>query len=189
MLRLMRQHRPAGDIADRIHARHIGAAETIRLHHAALQRDAQRLQAEIFDIGDDARRRQDALDLQSLRRAIGAFQRRHDAVGLLLQRGDSRRRANDDALLLETLARQRGDLGVFDGEDLRQRLDERHLHPECPEEGGEFDADGAGAHDQQRLRKPLRLQRLEIGPDKTPVGPSPGSARGRAPVATMMFFA
>ena len=88
---------------------------------------------------------------------------------------------NLDALLLERLAREAGDLGVLDRQDLRQHLDHRHLGAEGAVERGELDADGAGADHQQRLRHLLRDHRLEIGPHQLLVGLEPGQhARPRA---------
>ena len=86
-----------------------------------------------------------------------------------------------DALLLEALAREAGDLGVLDGQDLRQHLDDRHLDAHGAVEGGELDADGARAHDEQRFRHRRRHHRLEIGPDQLAVRLDAGQrARPRA---------
>ena len=60
-----------------------------------------------------------------------------------------------DALLLEALAGERGDLLVLDGQDLRQHLDDRHLGAHRAVERGELDADGARADDEQRFRHGL----------------------------------
>ena len=84
------------------------------------------------------------------------------------------------ALLLERLACQRGDLGVLDGQDLRQQLDDRHLGAERAVERCELDADRARAHDEQRLGHGLRHHGLEVGPDAVAVGLDAGQhARAR----------
>src|SRR3982074_4890 len=46
-----------------------------------------------------------------------------------------------DAILLEPLARQAGDFGILDGEDLRQHLDHGDVRSHGVEERCEFDAD------------------------------------------------
>ena len=68
------------------------------------------------------------------------------------------------------LRAKRGDLGILDGQDLRQHFDDGHLGAHGPVEVGELDADGARAHDQQRLREGLRDHGLVIGPDQLAVG-------------------
>src|SRR5262249_28277342 len=57
MLCLVRQHRRACYIADRIDARHTCAAEAIDNDDAFVGLDAERLEAEILDIAGDADRR------------------------------------------------------------------------------------------------------------------------------------
>ena len=79
------------------------------------------------------------------------------------------------------LAGEGGDLGVLDGQDLRQHLDHRHLGAERAVERGELDADGARADHQQRLGDRRRHHRLEVGPDQLLVGLDAGQhARPRA---------
>ncbi len=86
-----------------------------------------------------------------------------------------------DALLLERLAGERRDLGVLDGQDLRQQFDHRHLRAHGAVERRELDPDGTGADHQQRLRHPVRRHGLEIGPDQLLVRLDAGEhARPRA---------
>ena len=74
-----------------------------------------------------------------------------------------------------------GNLGVLDRHDRRHQLDHGHLDAHGAVEGGELDADGARAHDQQRLRHLRRHHRLEIGPDQLAVRLDAGQrARPRA---------
>ena len=54
MLGLVRQHRRAGDVADRVDARHVGAAVAVDDDGTAIGLDAERLQPEPLDIADDA---------------------------------------------------------------------------------------------------------------------------------------
>ncbi len=90
---------------------------------------------------------------------------RRDAALAAFHLGDLGAGENSNALLLERLARQRRDLRVLGGQDLRQQLDHRHLDAERAIERGELDADGAGPGDQQRARQRRRQHGLEIGPD------------------------
>ena len=86
-----------------------------------------------------------------------------------------------DALPLEALAGEGGDLRVLHGQDLRQHLDHRDLGAQRAEERGELDADGARAHDEQRFRHLRRHHRLEVGPHQLLVGLETGQhARPRA---------
>src|SRR3569832_1529717 len=62
VLGLVRQHRRAGDVADGVDARHAGAAQRIDLDDPAFGVHADLLEAEVFDVADDAHRRDDALD-------------------------------------------------------------------------------------------------------------------------------
>ena len=93
-----------------------------------------------------------------------------DAVGLLVELRHLGAGHDLDALPLEALAREGRDLGVLDGQDLRQHLHHRHLRAQRAEERGELDADGARADHQQRLRDRRRHHRLEVGPHQLLVG-------------------
>ena len=166
MLGLVRQHRRAGDIADGVDARHIGLAVAIDHDGAAIGFHAELFEPEIFDIADHADGRDHAIDGDRLRAALAVVDGRGDAVGLLVELGDFRAGDDLDALLLELLAREGGDLRILDRQDLRQHFDDRHLGAHGAIEGREFDADGAGADHQQRLRHLVRVHRLEIGPDQ-----------------------
>jgi hypothetical protein len=69
MLGLVRQHRRAGDIADRIDAGNIGAAVAVGLDCAALDLHAECLEAKVLDIADHADGRDHPLDGEGLRLA------------------------------------------------------------------------------------------------------------------------
>ena len=62
VLGLVREQRRTGDVADGIDAGHVGAAGAVDDDRAALDLHAELFQAEIFDIADDADRRDDAVD-------------------------------------------------------------------------------------------------------------------------------
>ena len=181
MLGLVRQHRRTCDVADGVDAGHVGLAVAVDHDAAAIGLDAEFLQAEVLDVADHADRRDHPLELDGLRlplpssmvaTTLSAFF--SSFVTLVL--GEDL-----DALLLEPLAREAGDLGVLDGQDLRQHLDHGDVGAHGVEERCELDADRAGADHQQRFRHPLRHHRLEIGPDQLLVGLQPRQhARPRA---------
>ena len=137
---------------------------------AALGFHAEFFEAEIFDIADDADGGDDALDGQRLHAAFAVIDGRDDAVGLLVEFCHFGASVNFDALLLETLAREGGDLGILGRQDLRQHLDHGHLGAKRAIERGEFDADRARADDKQCLRHAVRDHGLEISPDQFLVG-------------------
>src|SRR6516165_7051215 len=75
-----------------------------------------------------------------------------------------------DALFFEALAREGGDFGVFDRQNLRQYLDKGHVRAKRAIERSEFNADRARTNDQNRFRDTVRHHGFEIGPDKFLVG-------------------
>ena len=169
MLRLMREHRRARDIADRVDALHIRAAEIVDDDRAALRLHAELLEAEILDIAGDADRRDQALGRDGDARALGILDMGSDAILRLLDLRHLGAREYLDAGFLEAFAGMGRDLRILDRKDLRQELDDRHLRAHVAEEGCEFDADRARAHDEERLRDRWRHHRLEIGPDQLAV--------------------
>ena len=70
----------------------------------------------------------------------------------LVELGDFRAGEDLDALLLELLARDAGDLGILRRQDLRQHFHHGHLRAHGAIERRELDSDRAGADHQQRLR-------------------------------------
>src|SRR5690606_19458087 len=120
MLGLVRQHRRAGAIADGIDARDIGAAITLDDTGAIPDLHAELLEAELLDIADHANRRDHAFRLDLLLLAVLGLDRGGDRVARLRDLRDLGLGENLDAVLLEALARQRGDLGILDRQDLRQ---------------------------------------------------------------------
>lgn len=114
---------------------------------AAVGLHAELLEAEILDIADDADSRDHAIDGERLRATLAVVDRGGDAVGLLVEPGDLRAGEDFHALLLELLARERGNLRILGRQDLRQHLDHGHLRAHGAVEGSELDADRAGADD------------------------------------------
>ena len=181
VLGLVGEHRRAGDVADGVDARHVGAAEPVDNDGAAIDLHPELLQPEPLDIADDADRRDHALGLDRPGPALAVLERRGDAVALLVELGHLGPGVNLDTLLLEALARQRGDLGILGRQDLRQHLDDRNVGAHGLVERGEFDPDRARSDDQERFRHAIRHHGLEIGPDELLVGLQSGKhARTRA---------
>ena len=83
-----------------------------------------------------------------------------------------------DALFLEALAGESGDLFVLDRQDAVEHFDDRHLGAHVAVEAGEFHADRAGADDQKRFRDRLRDHRFLVGPYQLAVGFEPGQRAG-----------
>ena len=69
------------------------------------------------------------------------------------------------ALLFKLLLGVGGNLRVLDRQDAIHHLNNRRFGAERVVEAGEFDADGAGADDQQLLRHVRRLKRVFVSPD------------------------
>jgi len=133
-----------------------------------------------FDVADDAHCRDEALGGDGLRFAA-LFDGGGDAGALFFQLGDFGIGQDLDALLLEALARQPGDLRVLDWQDLRQYFHHGDLGAERAVERGKLDADGTGTDDQQRLRHAVGHHGLEISPDQFLVRLDAGQhARSRA---------
>ena len=181
VLGLVREHRRAGDVADGVDAGHVGAVErsTTMMPRSVFTPTFSRPRPSTLPTTPTAEMTRSTVSvcvppLPSSMVAVTPSPFLSSFVTLAPVR-----------ILMpcfsKLLAREGGDLGVLDGQDLRQHLDHRHLGAERAVERGELDADRAGADDQQRLRHAVRHHRLEIGPDQLPVGLEPGQhARPRA---------
>jgi hypothetical protein len=73
------------------------------------------------------------------------------------------------ALPLERLVREGGNFFVLDRKNSRQHFNDRDLDAEVEVETGEFDADRAGADDQQRFRHDGWHHRVPVRPDQLAV--------------------
>lgn len=81
---------------------------------------------------------------------------------------------------------RRADLGLSLGEQARP-ADERHLDAGAGEHLGELCADIASAHDEQRTRQFLEVERGRAGQIRHGLDAGNGGGRRFAPVATMIL--
>src|SRR4051812_20523282 len=170
MLRLVREHRRARDVADRVDAGDTGLAFTVDNNDAALGFYAEFFQPKVFDIFDHTDGRDHAVEFSGVRLTLAVVDGRDNTVALFIELRNLGVREYLDALFLKPLAREASDLGIFHGKDLRENLDDGHVGAHRVEEGGEFDADCAGADNQQRLRHLFRDHGFKISPNQLLVG-------------------
>ena len=146
MAGLVGEPRTAGDVADGVEARDVGAAVLVGDDMTAIQVHAQRFQALVVRRdanGDDALLGGQLLDLAASFDGDG-----HTVLGLL-DLADLGADAELYAALLERLLGGLGDLFVLDRHDAVDGFDDGHLGAQRAVEAGELDADGARAnHDQ-----------------------------------------
>src|SRR5262249_54033123 len=132
VLRLVREQRRSGHVADGIDAGDVGAIERIDDYGAAFGLHAELFQPEILDIADDPNRGDDAFGRHGLRAALAVVDGRGNAIRFLVELGHLRAGEDLDPLFLELLAGKGRNLGVLGGENLRQHLDHRDLRAEGP---------------------------------------------------------
>src|SRR5205823_5110738 len=136
MHRLVRQPGRPDEIPDRVKARLPGAQPFIDDDMGALDFRLGAFEADILDIADDADREDDALDRNVGALAAGLDLRR-DAAIAALQVFHGRAGMDLDALFLEALAGESGDLFVLDRQDAVEYFDDRHLGAHVAVEAGE----------------------------------------------------
>src|SRR6185437_10562173 len=170
VLGLVRQHRRAGDVADRPQAGNVGAAVVIDDDGATVDLHAELFEPEVLRVALHADGRDQGIAGDVDLAAVLELDMGHDAGLRFVDLGDLGLGHELDTALFEALLYVRGDFGVLDRQDLRQQLDDRHLRAERAVERGELHADGPRAHDDERFRHRLGRHRLEIGPDAIAVG-------------------
>src|SRR5439155_20069483 len=104
------------------------------------------------------------LDVDRLRLLARVHGQAHTRVRFV-DVGDLRGGVNGDAAALERRGQLLGQVGVLEGNDPVEGLDERHLGTERPVDGRELDTDGAGADDRDRRGKRLECERVVGGDD------------------------
>src|SRR3954447_1706936 len=150
-------------VANRRDARHVGAELVVDPHVAAIELDAQLFGPESARHRSAPRGDEQVLGVELLRFAIGRLRGIEFDVNAVRTRLRARHlRAGEDldALLLERAFEFSGDGFVLDRHQPRQQLDDRDVTAEAAEDRREFDADRAAAHDGDRLRDRLHVDRF-----------------------------
>ena len=88
---------------------------------------------------------------------------------------------NLEALLSELFVYDSGDFGILDGQNTRQRLDDRDLGSKISIEAGEFDSDRARPDDEESFWHFFRHHRFFIGPDPVAIRFEPRERSGTCP--------
>src|SRR3984893_6160743 len=165
MFGLMREPGRAGDIADCINPRNIGAPHSVRNNTSPLNLHAERLKPKVLGIAGNAGRGNHAFGFQGPRRALAVFDCGNDAIRSLDLRHFGRGQ-NFYALLFKAFADMRGDLHILGGKNLRQYFNDRHLRAHAAIERSEFDPDRAPTYHDKGVGKSFWHHGLEVRPDK-----------------------
>ena len=163
----MGEHRTADDVADRVDSSNIGGEMRIDDDLPALRLDAERLQTQAFGErapadGDKHHVGVDRLGLAAGRR----LDRRLDARPRCLDFGQLVTEVESKALLFQRALHQLGGLAVDPRQDTIQELDHRHFGTQPAPDRAEFEADDAGADDDQLLRRLRQAQGARRGDDR-----------------------
>ena len=156
--------RGVDQVADRVDAVLAGAAELVDHDEAPLvDLDAGAVEPELVGERSAADGDDHGVDLEVLpfaevdggaARVVGRVPVHHDT------------RADVDLLLLEAAHDDVGDVGVEAGEDLRQRLEDRHPGAEVGERRRELAADRPAADDGDAGRDVVEVEHLVAGHDR-----------------------
>src|ERR1035437_7298041 len=128
MLRLVREHRRACNVADGVDAGYVGLAERINDDTPALGLYAKLFKTKSFDVADDADGGDDAVSGDLFYFFLAVVDRRGDVGTILVELRHFRAGQDLDPLILEGLARKSGNLSVLDRQNLRQDFDDGHFH-------------------------------------------------------------
>ena len=166
MARLVRQPGRARQVADGIEARHAGAAEAIDGDVRLVDLHAERFEAKILHIADNADGEDGAVEL--LRFLLAVFRRDVGSDDILarLDVFDLRARQNIQALFFKILLGEGGNLRVLHRQDAVHDFDDRNLGAKLIIEARKLNSDGAGADHQQAFGHHVRRHRLPVGPDE-----------------------
>src|SRR5829696_396201 len=160
VLRLVGEHGSGDDVADGVDARDVGGEMGVGLDGAAaVELDAERVEAEPLRVGHTADGDEDHVRLDGLRRAARRGLHGHHGPGLAaLHLGDLRRELEGETLPGEHALELLADLEVHPGQDAVEVLDHGHLRAEAPPYRAELEADDAGADDDEALRHGGQLE-------------------------------
>ncbi len=159
----MSEHQLGGHVADRPDALDVRSHALVDLDRAAVvQCDADIFQAESLAVGFEADRQQGLIRLEGLLAAFAAdldfdaivrgLDRFHPGVGHHL-----------DSFALEGGEQLFAHFFVFEGDDVRQHLDDGDIDAVGVPDGGKLDADGAGADDDDGVGQVFLQDRLGVG--------------------------
>src|SRR6185437_14867024 len=169
--RLVGQHRLPRDVADGVDAGDVGAELAIDGDEAALDLDADLLEAEPFGVRAAPDRDQHLVGLDRLWRPTFAADLDGDggAPPLLGPRFGLGAGHHLDPQLLELARDELDDLRVVPRQDVRQRLDDRHLGAELGVERPDLDPDVPAADDHEALGDRGEIERAGRVDDPLPV--------------------
>ena len=161
------EHQLAGDVADGVDVRDVGAAAAVDLDRAAVgELDAGVLEAVALDARGEADGLQHLVGLEHL--LVAAAGRADGDLHLLAGVLDGLDLGGEQHLhaeLLVVLEQLLGDVGVLGGHHPVEELDDRHVDAEVLHHVGELDADRAGAGDDDRAGQVLVEDLLLVGHD------------------------
>ncbi len=182
-LALVREHRRAGDVTDRVDPLRRRLHPLVDLDEAAVgELHAGFLEANVLGVRRTSRGHEHAVDdadPASLHQPRATASRNPCRPSR-----PSELRAGDDVdpALLEAAGDLGGRILVLERQDPREHLEDRHLRAERVKHVGEFAADGAGADDRDGLRRLGENERLVRRDDRRLVEleSRPAAARARA---------
>ncbi len=168
ILRLVGEHRAGDRVTDRIDAVDVGLVVAVGLDAPALvERHADLLQAEAFDVRAAADRDEHDVGFEHLRAAVALGRRNADGKrpALLLNARHFRAETERQALLLEDALALLRHLAVEARKDAVEEFHDRHLRAEPPPHRSDLKSDHAGADDEEPLRHGFELKRSGRGDD------------------------
>ncbi len=164
-------------VADRRDRGDVGLAVGVDLDEAAVDRDTDLLVTEVGRDRAAADGHQQQLGLQRL----AVFQRHPDALVGVLHPGEARAELEGDAAAPERPLQQLAAGLVLQRDQVRQRLDDRHVGAEGLPDAGELDPDDAAAEDDHRRRHAVELERVVAEQHPVAVDLEAGQRPGRRP--------
>ncbi len=166
MRRLVGQPGRAGQIADGIETFDACAPEIVDFDMGLLDLHAKRFKAEVFNIANDAHGKDRAVEFFFLFLAglVRDFRRYGGLASFEVF--DLRAGYDVQALLLEVLLGEFGNLLVFHWQDPVHNFSDSHIRAKLMIETGEFDPDGARADDEQAFRHDVWRHGFAVRPDQ-----------------------
>ena len=156
----VRQHRLPGHIPDRVDARLVRPAPAVDPDEAILHRDPVLLEAEILGHGPPSDGHEHEIRLLGGLAAVGVHDREDHRARVAVQVLDVGVREVADPPLPERALERLPDLGVLEGHERVERLDQRDVDSEGVEDVGELDADESRSDDRHLRGELLEAQRL-----------------------------